>query len=759
MSVTRTARNPAMFIHSSQHLGLAALTCLAALLHSTRVIAEEQKIFTQKPEVAAAQVRGEPPAPMPKESSPPNDLFKKGPTPLWIWGAENDVHYVLRKEFSGGSTAARLKAACDNRMRIAINGQRGRARGQLAGARRDGRAEVPQAGDKNVLTADVTNEGGPAGFVLQARPERCLTRRRVTSSRTRRGRRERSRRTPRGSRPARSPSSAMLRGTMCSRLPQYQHAFQRLQRAAGLPGRAAVHRAARDGWAPGSASPSTTRAGSSPAIRRSKGLCRITPPAIGGTEPTKVEHLDVKITSAQGLLYAFDSLYVSVNGGPGSGLYRVRDTNGDDQFDEVVKLCSHPRRRRAWPARPACCRRTASRSCFVCGNHTGPAAEARRQPRARRTGAKTCCCRAVGRQRPCPRHPGAGRLDRQDRSRRQEAGSISAVGYRNAYDIAFNADGELFAYDADMEWDMGMPWYRPTRLVHATSGSEFGWRSGTGKWPAYYVDSLPPMVDIGPGSPVGMAFGYGTKFPAKYQKALFCCDWTFGTIYALHLEPDGSTYKAVKEEFLSRTPLPLTDVAVGPDGALYFTIGGRGTQSELFRVTYVGKEPTDPGRSRDARGRRAAGSCGTSSKSTTQADGGARRRPSSSSIRISDTPTASSATPPASPWSIRQPELWQERVLAEKDRRDADHRRRGPRPPGRQVAATAAARGARPSRLRRPDRVPAAGTAARLSAWSSFAWASRTSRRRRSAGARSSTPSIPAKTDPLNRELCSCWSI
>src|SRR6185437_11854451 len=49
-----------------------------------------------------------------------------------------------------------------------------------------------------------------------------------------------------------------------------------------------------------------------------KGLCRITPPAIGGHEPTRVERLDVKITGAQGLLYAFDSLYVSVNGGPGS---------------------------------------------------------------------------------------------------------------------------------------------------------------------------------------------------------------------------------------------------------------------------------------------------------------------------------------------------------------------------------------------------------------------------------------------------------
>src|SRR5205823_13353387 len=32
------------------------------------------------------------------------------------------------------------------------------------------------------------------------------------------------------------------------------------------------------------------------------------------------------------------------------------------------------------------------------------------------------------------------------------------------------------------------------------------------------------------------------------------------------------------------------------DGALYFAVGGRKTQSALYRVTYVGKESTAPGR-------------------------------------------------------------------------------------------------------------------------------------------------------------------
>ena len=82
-----------------------------------------------------------------------------------------------------------------------------------------------------------------------------------------------------------------------------------------------------------------------------------------------------------------------------------------------------------------------------------------------------------------------------------------AMGFRNSYDMAFNIDGELFAYDSDMEWDAGTPWYRPTRLYHIASGADFGWRTGTGKWPQWFPDALPPLYDIGPGSPVGVISG------------------------------------------------------------------------------------------------------------------------------------------------------------------------------------------------------------------------------------------------------------
>jgi hypothetical protein len=85
---------------------------------------------------------------------------------------------------------------------------------------------------------------------------------------------------------------------------------------------------------------------------QSGGLYRITPPAIGSKESdkAKVERLKVEMGMAHGLCYAFDSLYCVVNGEvrrnnpqqPGvllkTGLYRLRDTDGDDQFDDVKLL-------------------------------------------------------------------------------------------------------------------------------------------------------------------------------------------------------------------------------------------------------------------------------------------------------------------------------------------------------------------------------------------------------------------------------------
>jgi len=61
---------------------------------------------------------------------------------------------------------------------------------------------------------------------------------------------------------------------------------------------------------------------------------------------------------------------------------------------------------------------------------------------------------------------------------------LYAAGQRNSYDIAFNADGELFSFDSDMEWDWGTPWYRPVRVFHIPSASDQGFREGTASGPS-----------------------------------------------------------------------------------------------------------------------------------------------------------------------------------------------------------------------------------------------------------------------------------
>ncbi|MDP6722533.1 MAG: cytochrome C, partial [Pirellulaceae bacterium] len=98
----------------------------------------------------------------------------------------------------------------------------------------------------------------------------------------------------------------------------------------------------------------------------------------------------------------------------------------------------------------------------------------------------------------------------------------------------------------------------------------------------------------GPGCPTGVIAGTNAKFPTHYRDALFVCDWTFATMYSIHLTPKGSSYTAESREFVSNTKasLPLTDVQIGPDGHMYFTVGGRGGQSYLYRVHYKGNEST-----------------------------------------------------------------------------------------------------------------------------------------------------------------------
>lgn len=330
------------------------------------------------------------------------------------------------------------------------------------------------------------------------------------------------------------------------------------------------------------------------------GLYRITPPpAVSPAESTKIEKINVDLSSAQGLVWAFDSLYamVSKNGKYPSGLYRVRSSNGGDQLDHLELL--HPLEGGGDHGWHGILAGPDGKSLYVAA---GNATKLRKPDRSR-------VPLIYGEDHLLPRLPDArgfmtdvlapgGCFYRVDPA--GKTWELIANGFRNPYDAAFNRYGDLLTFDADMEWDMNTPWYRPIRICLATSGAEFGWRNGSGKWPAYFADSLPSVLDVGPGSPVGMTFGYGAKFPARYQEALFLPDWSYGRMYAAHLTADGAAYKGETELFMTGSPLPTTDIVINPrDGAMYFVTGGWRIQTGLYRVTYVGKESTAPSHPHD----------------------------------------------------------------------------------------------------------------------------------------------------------------
>ena len=244
-----------------------------------------------------------------------------GPVPEWIWGADNQQTYFLRTEFAGGSIAARLKASCDNQMTVWVNGQPVASSDEWQSPTEVDVQKYVQPG-KNVLLVEASNEGATAGFVLKLAllmPDGKTSY--VVSDAswqvaTRKDAQQWS--APKvigklGIGPwkdvfDRPSDSGSARRDVFNVPPGFQ-----VERLFTVP---------KDELGSWVCITLDDRGRILASDQGKEGLCRITPSPIGSTEPTKVERLDVKMTSAQGMLSAFGSLYVSANGGPGSGLYQ-----------------------------------------------------------------------------------------------------------------------------------------------------------------------------------------------------------------------------------------------------------------------------------------------------------------------------------------------------------------------------------------------------------------------------------------------------
>jgi mono/diheme cytochrome c family protein len=326
-------------------------------------------------------------------------------------------------------------------------------------------------------------------------------------------------------------------------------------------------------------------------------LLRLTFPN-GPDAPPQISQLDTPVHSAQGLLYAHDALYAMVASGADGGLHRLRDLDHDGSFEDHAHLAHLGPPGEHGPHGVVLGPEGALYT--VIGNHAVEFPAVAETSPFRNWAEDVLLERlwdprghAVGVMAP------GGIVLRTDPD--GQKWELFYGGMRNAYDISFAPNGELFSYDSDMEWDFGAPWYRAPRVVHVVPGGDNGWRSGSANPGSAYPDNLPPALDTGPASPTGTVFGTLGNFPGAWREAFYIADWAYGRIHAVHFIQDGASYVARSDTFISGKPMNVADLEFGPDGALWFVTGGRGTQSGLYRVRWTGGATPPPARQTFAR--------------------------------------------------------------------------------------------------------------------------------------------------------------
>lgn len=503
--------------------------------------------------------------------------------PQWIWDEswqdEDDVFFRREFEIAGRPTAGQVLFSCDNQCRVYVNGSRiGASSNWFEPVARDVTTALRPG--RNVVAVHGWNEGGPAALALRLVWRIGDVRGEVVSDASWRCSNE----DPKGwntldfaadgwvatkAHGALGAAGVIWSGSLdADALSQgtAPEAPQIALPAEGLsgPGAAgAVHLLDIPRGYGSWVSMCADDNGRLYASDQGGGLYRITPAgAIGGL--SMIEKIDIELDGAQGLCWLGDTLYAMVSVRK-SGLYALLDSDGDDRLDQATLLRSLPGGGEHGPH--AIVRAPDGENLIVViGNHVKLTEIAAGMPdyawSEDRLLPKLEDPRGHARGLQAP----GGYICKVDPS--GQNWQLLCWGFRNTYDVAVLPDGTLYTFDADMEWDMGMPWYRPTRILAVEDGVDYGWRSGSNKWPADYPDSPHAVCDIGPGSPTGVVTHGGS---------VLALDWTFGTIYAL---PIGSREV---EPWVTGVPFPVND-AVSLGGRLYVLTGGRGLPSKLYML-------------------------------------------------------------------------------------------------------------------------------------------------------------------------------
>jgi len=251
---------------------------------------------------------------------------------------------------------------------------------------------------------------------------------------------------------------------------------------------------------------------------------------------------------------------------------RLRDADGDGKADDEGEVWTHLRH--SEHGANGVIKGPDGWFYVVCGNDAGISAEHAQRP---------------GSPVKEPRCGGVGRISPDGREM-----DVMAHGFRNPYDLDFNATGQLFTVDADGERDHYLPWYAPTRLFDVATGMEHGWllKGWQRSWnrPESFPDNVERLVEIGRGSPTGLTVYRHRQFPRYYRGGVFTACWTLGRVYFIGLVPKEASFTGELETFLQTTGdvgFAPVDLAVGHKGDLFVAVGGRGTRGSVFRVRYT----------------------------------------------------------------------------------------------------------------------------------------------------------------------------
>ena len=159
-----------------------------------------------------------------------------------------------------------------------------------------------------------------------------------------------------------------------------------------------------------------------------------------------------------------------------------------------------------------------------------------------------------------------------------------ARGFRNPYDIAWDATGELYATDNGRDGDRNLD-NPPDELHRVTPGGEHGypWYDCPNCFSAPEgTEVIPPLFDLMPHSAAaGITTYHHEAFPGYYDD-LFLILWSSfeGAQNVLRVDAERSEIS----QFATGFAQPI-DLITGPDGALYVTDYATGI---VFRIRYTG---------------------------------------------------------------------------------------------------------------------------------------------------------------------------